>query len=493
MNKNKSYINCISIFNYNSIFSYKNIFSLILNRVNNVNEDLHEIFKKNTYENLNTDNKLNIDKKFNINEKDNLIISMNQYNLIKIFSYFRNIQYSKFVIIKRYIHSNYFLTNTQKDEVMSIINKSQRVYHILCRFIARYKKQKANVYDNDTDLLLQPLSNYKKDHIIELYENNILYKFKLNDLVALTNKRLSHSPDFFSEPQEILNPYTNIPFSNCNLYKIYFKMKKTCITMPTLFHLFFLSNFNITDFLDKNEVYIREFAIGDYIKTASYVQKKRKLSSMLYLYRDYMYVDKKNTNYEKFIEKIEYLFPYYIKSRFSLNSNIQFKCDRFIRNELEKINTLNIKINEKKTVRRQLFNNFNSVDIPIITRYAESPIFPINENPITDNENDSENTIEEGEENENNNINETSNNNETQIETTVEVMVNNLINDTIIEINQDIENSQNIINNEELEGVLQIVPIHNTISNIIENNSNILNEIMDTDSDEEMFDEDFDY
>ena len=72
-------------------------------------------------------------------------------------------------------------------------------------------------------------------------------------------------------------------------------------------------------------------------------------------------------------------------------------------------------------------------------------------------------------------------------------MVNNLINDTIIEINQDIENSQNIINNEELEGVLQIVPIHNTISNIIENNSNILNEIMDTDSDEEMFDEDFDY
>jgi vacuolar-type H+-ATPase subunit H len=263
--------------------------------------------------------------------------------------------------------------------------------------------------------------------------------------------------------------------------------------MPTLFHLFFLSNFNITDFLDKNEVYIREFAIGDYIKTASYVQKKRKLSSMLYLYRDYMYVDKKNTNYEKFIEKIEYLFPYYIKSRFSLNSNIQFKCDRFIRNELEKINTLNIKINEKKTVRRQLFNNFNSVDIPIITRYAESPIFPINENPITDNENDSENTIEEGEENENNNINETSNNNETQIETTVEVMVNNLINDTIIEINQDIENSQNIINNEELEGVLQIVPIHNTISNIIENNSNILNEIMDTDSDEEMFDEDFDY
>ena len=201
MNKNKSYINCISIFNYNSIFSYKNIFSLILNRVNNVNEDLHEIFKKYTYENLNTDNKLNIDKKFNINEKDNLIISMNQYNLIKIFSYFRNIQYSKFVIIKRYIHSNYFLTNTQKHEVMSIINKSQRVYHILCRFIARYKKRKANVYDNDTDLLLQPLSNYKKDHIIELYENNILYKFKLNDLVALTNKRLSHSPDFFSEPQ----------------------------------------------------------------------------------------------------------------------------------------------------------------------------------------------------------------------------------------------------------------------------------------------------
>ena len=71
--------------------------------------------------------------------------------------------------------------------------------------------------------------------------------------------------------------------------------------------------------------------------------------------------------------------------------------------------------------------------------------------------------------------------------------INNLINDTIIEINQDIENSQNIINNEELEGGLQIVPIHNTISNIIENNSNILNEIMDTDSDEEMFDEDFDY
>ena len=34
---------------------------------------------------------------------------------------------------------------------------------------------------------------------------------------------------------------------------------------------------------------------------------------MLYLYRDYMYVDKKNTNYEKFIEKIEYLFHIILK------------------------------------------------------------------------------------------------------------------------------------------------------------------------------------
>ena len=205
---------------------------------------------------------------------------MNQYNLIKILVISEIFNILNLLLLNVYTF-NYFLTNTQKDQVMSIINKSQNT--ILCRFIARYKKQKANVYDNDTDLLLQPLSNYKKDHIIELYENNILYKFKLNDLVALTNKRLSHSPDFFSEPQEILNPYTNIPFSNCNLYKIYFKMKKIFITMPTLFHLFFLSNFNITDFLDKNEVYIREFAIYDYIKTASYVQKKEAIFNVIFI------------------------------------------------------------------------------------------------------------------------------------------------------------------------------------------------------------------
>ena len=71
-------------------------------------------------------------------------------------------------------------------------------------------------------------------------------------------------------------------------------MKEKCTTIPTLFHHYFLSNFNINDFLDNNEVYIREYAINDYIKNASLSVKKKRLSAMLYLYRDCIFIDRKN-------------------------------------------------------------------------------------------------------------------------------------------------------------------------------------------------------
>ena len=60
------------------------------------------------------------------------------------------------------------------------------------------------------------------------------------------NKSIINCPDMFVEPLDVKNPYTNLPFSKADLYNIYFKISKTRLNQPILFHAYFNCNFNIS-------------------------------------------------------------------------------------------------------------------------------------------------------------------------------------------------------------------------------------------------------
>jgi hypothetical protein len=184
----------------------------------------------------------------------------------------------KLIIIKN-ILTNPFLTEEQKEEIMAIFTKSQRTYRALSRF-AFVIKVKMSTLQITTDLGLNPI-NLSGPNVIQIYQGNARYAFIIQDLVNIIETSLSNSQNFFADPLPIKNPYNNVKFSIATLYNIYYFIKSRAYIMPLLFHLYFLSNFNLTQFALNNESIIRDISIKQYVVNTPSSFLYNKVISML--------------------------------------------------------------------------------------------------------------------------------------------------------------------------------------------------------------------
>jgi len=158
---------------------------------------------------------------------------------------------------------NMFLTNEYKEDFLKLFCKIQKVYFAISRFAHIYRFKKSRIQIN-TDLSLSPIDQSSKN-VITIFQHNSRYLFTLNDLIHIIETAISNSPNFFLEILDPKNPYTNMPFELSALYNIYFKHKESSGILSTLFHLFFLSNFNFDHYMLENESFIRDFAIKKYV------------------------------------------------------------------------------------------------------------------------------------------------------------------------------------------------------------------------------------
>jgi hypothetical protein len=160
-----------------------------------------------------------------------------------------------------------FFLNSYKTALLETFTKAQRIYNAFTRLahIYRVKKYKTVVTD---DLSMNPL-DIKHPNTFVLIQNKSKYLFNTNDLVKIVENAITHAPSFFQEPTEAKNPYNNEPFNLSTLYNIYFKLKALPRIMPTLIHLFFISNFNVDYFVLNNEPLLRETAIRKYIHNST--------------------------------------------------------------------------------------------------------------------------------------------------------------------------------------------------------------------------------
>ena len=303
---------------------------------------------------------------FNNSLKGDIVVNMNIYVLINFFILSGNI--SKYQVLNNTFLQNRFLNDRQQSLLLDVFGNAQKNYHILIKFTNRIKYRIAKRYDYNYDLLYRPLDEIQKRQTIELLENNTIYNFRTNDLVTMINKKLCYAPDFFAEPQEPINPYTNLPISKANLYKLYFHIKKNNLMVPTLIHHFFLSNFDLDIFLDNNEVLLREFSLKDYIKTASHKKKRAKVASMIYYYRNYTNFSLDYLNKDEIVTALIHLFPSYIISKYSLNNTVRFNADRKIIQELQtfiykpRTNPFFKPQIIRQSTRRRLFSDNNEID-----------------------------------------------------------------------------------------------------------------------------------
>jgi len=165
------------------------------------------------------------------------------------------------------IRDNLFLSKESKDAIYLNFYVAQSRYHLLNRLIYRYKFRTAP-YAIKTDLILTPILN-SHHNVITIMQNGQRYLFTFLDLKNIIEGALSNSPFHFSSPLTIKNPYNNIPFNKSTLYNIYFFMKRGDFVMSTLFHQYFLSNFNLRQFQDENEVLIQNSHIKQFIRNSS--------------------------------------------------------------------------------------------------------------------------------------------------------------------------------------------------------------------------------
>ena len=173
---------------------------------------------------------------------------------------------SKFRALNHFFN-NKFNTQKQIDCVFDAFSKAQRVYFAFNKFVNIYKLKKYPKVVTD-DLSMTPLDIHSKN-TISIVQNKSIYLFNLNELIHIIETALGHAPSFFSDPQRPKNPFNNEELSNATLYNIYFKMKDSVRLTSTIFHLYFLSNFdNDNDnFVINNEAFLREFSIKKYVFT----------------------------------------------------------------------------------------------------------------------------------------------------------------------------------------------------------------------------------
>jgi len=315
---------------------------------------------------------------------------------------------NKFSFFKKTI-TNPYISDLSKEIFVNKFREIQRHYCVLNRAVRNYKFKRAPFRMN-SDLILNTI-NESQHNVITILSNGNKYLFTVLDLKNIIESALTNSPYFFSNPLPPKNPYNNLPFDKSTLYNIYFFMKQGNFVLSTLFHNYFLCNFNLNQFRQENEVSIRKNYIQQYIKNLDYHD----------LYDDAIEMIKRNKytrrlNIDKQFPKrelAEIMKPYlkiYYNCYYSLCVNERNVSFRILNEKLRKFYIYNPKFGRRyvnmennnkiefnnlctEFVNKKYFNNFqnshltadiddDSVDNDVPLTYTEirAPPFIINYN-----------------------------------------------------------------------------------------------------------------
>lgn len=233
----------------------------------------------------------------------------------------------KFFILKNYLFQNTINSST---DILPIFNSVQRKLLALYKFkqICLLKTNKS--LNEQIDLNFNPISSMNSKYYITLIHNKHKSQFSMFDLIRIINSSLSYELNFFPEPKKIKNPWDNEPFSISNLYNIYFFIKKSNLTMPTLFSRFFESNFDINHFENYNQFIIKDYIIDNchlltdsrkmsYIRSmiATYNRKNIKINNTLN-------IDKKFPS-KRLVEVMGKFIKPFLLANYSYESDIRIK------------------------------------------------------------------------------------------------------------------------------------------------------------------------
>lgn len=196
-----------------------------------------------------------------------------KYSYYRIRSWFHKIQ--------EYIVDNPFQTSDDYETLMDIVSKVYRTRLGLKRFIRIWKWKHSCKNMVTTTLDLEPLDSLSSKRVIELMEQNSRYMFDCLELSKLWTQALLNHDEFFSEPKDLTNPYTNIKISTSNLWNIYVHLRHNGFRIHPVITMFVACSMDILLFELRYEGVLRSYRIDQYIRDLRTVLYKpvAKLSS----------------------------------------------------------------------------------------------------------------------------------------------------------------------------------------------------------------------
>jgi hypothetical protein len=205
---------------------------------------------------------------------------------------------------------------------------------------------------------MNPLDINHKNTFV-LIQNKSKYLFNLNDIVKIIETAITNAPSFFPEPKYAKNPFNNEVFNSATLYNVYFKMKSSERLISTLFHLYFLSNFDINKFALNNEPFLRETTIQKYIYNSPYTILHKSIITMLKT----NYYTRKLSIHTEFPEELlveifkPFLYYYYITNYDIQGTQRIGNYKRILYTKLRKFYEYNITFGRKiMHVKPRIFN-----------------------------------------------------------------------------------------------------------------------------------------
>ena len=200
------------------------------------------------------------------------------------------------------------------EEFLTAFCYLQKIHNAFNKLVRMYLFKKARQF-NEHNLLLDDIPNNTPENkfYITLKENNTKYTFRIGELTIIIYNALTYHENYFIDSQKIKNPYTNLPFSICNLYNIYFFLLEKKIVPHELFQKLYYCNFILIRFIINNQVTIKDYII---INEANTMDDEETIAHIEDMLNDYLNIilcfgfDKtKLLHFQKYIYK--YLYTLY--------------------------------------------------------------------------------------------------------------------------------------------------------------------------------------
>lgn len=279
---------------------------------------------------------------------------------------------TKVGFIYKILNSVFYKVKTDK-LLIDKFTKIQKTYFAFSKlaYIYKIKKSKCvithDLYFNDI--------NKNESNVIQIYQNNMTYLFTISDLIHLLMVSLTNASHFFINPLECKNPYNNIPFSKNILYNIYFSIKNKQICLPELIEQFFVEEFDLPIFLNKNKVLIQTTSIKEYVSNSSLITLYN-YGLNIFNYFNHLCTTQIAIHPEfpkkLFVDIMKPLIILYLISNYSIDSFTKYNTSQELYQEIQRFYIFNplfgrkhIKIcldQNKKPFKKVYFNDSCSID-----------------------------------------------------------------------------------------------------------------------------------